>query len=434
MAIVKKNGCLFIYFRPFQDRLIGIKLLSIDSKKIAKQIEIAVLSACRSGDYSYLDPVSRETCIRMFMNQNWELPPGLHKSTDPSKELTLWDACKLFLTYPEISDHPNRWRHEFALAHLVKRLGKDTLVKSIWVPLLKRYRMERLNQDGAAPATVNRELGTLSRMFGVLIENQLIETNPVRLVKSLSSKSGEREVYLSLFDVQQLASRCPKWFQPMIWTAYFTGMRRGEILAVRRSQVSLDRRIIFLRPDQTKEARSKRVPIHHDLVPLLKESLSLDDCGSDKLFMLEDYRGTRPLDTETFKNCWPRACESLGLDQPWPRFHDLRHTWRTNARRSGVDAQIAESIIGHWYKGKSVNDRYGRISDAELLNAIDKMTFDHGETEIIVSEPRKTVLKKNVKRMLNGAPFEKKGRAPARPKLLISLVGGTGLEPATPAV
>jgi len=52
-----------------------------------------------------------------------------------------------------------------------------------------------------------------------------------------------------------------------------------------------------------------------------------------------------------------------------------------------MDFQIAESIMGDWFKGKSVNDRYGRISDQELIQAIDRMTFDHGETEILVSQP-----------------------------------------------
>ena len=50
-----------------------------------------------------------------------------------------------------------------------------------------------------------------------------------------------------------------------------------------------------------------------------------------------------------------------------------------------MDPQIAESIMGHWFKGKSVNDRYGRISDKELVNAIDSMTFEHGPTEILVA-------------------------------------------------
>jgi len=103
---------------------------------------------------------------------------------------------------------------------------------------------------------------------------------------------------------------------------------------------------------------------------------------------LHDDKGIRPLKLETFKNVWPRACEALEkaelLKKPFPRFHDLRHTWKTNARRSGMDGEIRESILGHASREKSVSERYGRISDLELLEAIDSMTFDHGPTEIMV--------------------------------------------------
>ena len=49
-----------------------------------------------------------------------------------------------------------------------------------------------------------------------------------------------------------------------------------------------------------------------------------------------------------------------------------------------MDPQIAESIMGHWYKERTVNERYVRISDEELIQAIDAITFDHGPTEILV--------------------------------------------------
>jgi integrase len=388
MAVVKRNGYWFIYFRPFRDKKIGIKLLNVTSKVQAGQVETLITMACRSGDYSGLDSVSKEACVRMFANQKWELPADLCESSKPQEELTLWNASKFFLTYPEISEHPNRWRYECALGNLIEKLGKNTPVKSIWIPRLKVYQIERV-KDGAAPATVNRELSTLSRLFSVLIENQLLDTNPVRLVKSLSCKSGEREVYLSSQDVNRIAEHCPDWFRPIIWTAYYTGMRRGELLGLIRKQVNLTNRIIYLKPDETKEGHAKRIPIHKELVPVLSNVLKITSIGTDRVFLIQDQKGVRPIGTETFKNCWPRACESLGLENPWPKFHDLRHTWRTNARRSGADAQIAESIMGHWFKGKSVNDRYGRIGDKELLDAIDKMTFDHGDTEILVSTRRK---------------------------------------------
>jgi integrase len=391
MAIVKRNGYWFIYFRPFRDKKIGIKLLNVTSKVQASQVETLILMACRSGDYSGLDSLSREACIRMFTNQKWELPPDLCESCKPQKELTLWDASRIFLTYPEISEYSARWRYECALGNLIEKLGKNTPIKSIWIPRLKVYQIERL-RDEAAPATINRELSTLSRLFGVLIENQLLDTNPVRLLKSLSCKSGEREVYLSFQDVNRMAEHCPEWFKSIIWTAYYTGMRRGELLGLIRKQVNLTSRIIYLKPDQTKEGNPKRIPIHRDLVPILSNVLKITSIGTERVFLIQDQKGVRSIGMETFKNCWPRACESLKLEKPWPRFHDLRATWRTNARRSGVDGQVAESIMGHWYKQKSVNDRYGRIGDKELLDAIDKMTFDHGETEILVSSPSKKVV------------------------------------------
>jgi len=50
-----------------------------------------------------------------------------------------------------------------------------------------------------------------------------------------------------------------------------------------------------------------------------------------------------------------------------------------------MDPEIRESILGHWFKEKSVSERYGRISDEELVRAIDRMAFDHGRTEIYVA-------------------------------------------------
>jgi hypothetical protein len=53
-----------------------------------------------------------------------------------------------------------------------------------------------------------------------------------------------------------------------------------------------------------------------------------------------------------------------------------------------VDYQIAESIMRQWFRGKSVNERYGQINDSELVMVIDKVTFDHGETEIFVAQKK----------------------------------------------
>jgi integrase len=390
MAVMKRGGNWYIYFRPFKDRKIGVKL-DVTGKTEAKGIEAMLTRACRTGDYTGLDQVTREVCVRMFLNQRWELPPELGGTVaePPKEELTLWRACERFLKYPEIKSSPGRWRYEIALAHLVEKIGQDFPLKSLWVPRLREYQLER-KEEGAAADTINRELGVLSKLFTVMTELQLVESNPCRMVGRLSAISGQREVYLSRATVQQIADHCPAWYVPMLWTAYYTGMRRGEILGLTRKQMNLGSRVIVITPDGTKEHAWKRIPVHTELVPILREVLEGPALMNGNLFPLRDGRGINELGVETFKNVWPRACESLRMEEPLPRFHDLRHTWKTNARRSGIHPEIEMAIMGHSQRRRSVHERYGRISDQELLAAIDRMTFDHGETEIFVyRDPRK---------------------------------------------
>jgi integrase len=423
MAVRERGkGNFYLYFRPFKDNQVGLKV-GAATRTEAKRLEAILTRACRTGNYAALDPATGELCARMFRNQGWEIPAEIGGVIQPAprKVLTLWEAVELFMGYPETKAKTEKAldRYDQAFINLAAILGKETALKDLWVPDLKEYQVKRLG-NGAAPSTVNIELSALSRVFAVMVEMQLVETSPVRLVKRLSTKSNEREVYLSRETVKSIADKCPAWYQRMIWTAYFSGMRKGEIMTLTRRQVNLSKRLIHLEPDDTKESRRKRVPIHHELVPILEEAMRTPFLASDKVFLVQDAQGIRTPGTDTVGNPWPRACEALEeatlLKKPFPRFHDLRHTWRTNARRSGMDYQIAESIMGHWFKGKNVNDRYGRISDQELIQAIDRMTFDHGETEIFVAQKKTPSPEEKCEHFVNICEHK---RGPKRKKIQI---------------
>jgi hypothetical protein len=64
----------------------------------------------------------------------------------------------------------------------------------------------------------------------------------------------------------------------------------------------------------------------------------------------------------------------------------LRHTFKTNYRRPGIDDEIREFISGYALKVKDVSSRHGRISNEEFVRAIDQLTFEHGETEIVMED------------------------------------------------
>jgi len=384
MAIVKRGSKLVIVFKPFGEQ-VWVTVDGVTSMREAKQIEGALLRALRQNAYAGLDPVTRETCVRLFVNQKWELPPDLGGPVmRPQKELTLMEASKSFLDSPEIKHAQGRWRHRNSLLNILDFFKDDWPVRGLKVSDIKRYRVER-QKDGVTPATVNREMSSLSRMFTFLLEEERVETNPVRMLKALSEKDGERQVYLSGADVERIAGQCPGWYQDMIRVAYCTGMRRGEIMNLRRHQVDLSKRIITLSPNDTKEGAWKRVPLRWELLPILETAMKIQAIGTDLVFLVRDKRGVRPAGKDTAKNPWKRAMESLDWPEPRPRYHDLRATWRTNARRSGMHTDLEKEIMGHETRGRSVHERYGRISDEELLKAIDGMTFNHGDTEVRVA-------------------------------------------------
>jgi hypothetical protein len=59
---------------------------------------------------------------------------------------------------------------------------------------------------------------------------------------------------------------------------------------------------------------------------------------------------------------------------------------RMNSVRSGVHPAVADTILGHGGKKKSLQGVYMTISDDDLIRCIDMMKFDIGETEIRVKK------------------------------------------------
>ena len=379
MALKKRGDVWHLRIRPFGGKQVWVSTGSA-LKSRAENIERQILVACGSQDYRALDPEARRACMQLFKNQGWQLPPDLSGENPVTDELTMWRAVELCLKYPEIRNSSTRERLEQCFVHLVKHFGKHRPVKEIWIPHIKEYQIERVSQ-GAAAGTVNREKSTLSKMFQVLIELRHLDVNPARLVKPLSEKSYKRQAYVSHDDFQRILVELPEWYRPIAQAAYYTGMRRGEILGLTWKRVNLRKRMIHLGPDDVKERQWKRVPIHWDLVPILESVRSGQVVGLDSVFLHNGQPVTEPMQVRW---CWDRRVARLGFDNP-PRFHDLRHTWKTNARRSGMHPEIERAIMGHSQRGKSVHEGYGFISDEELVRAIDGMTFDHGETQILVA-------------------------------------------------
>ena len=101
-------------------------------------------------------------------------------------------------------------------------------------------------QRGEAEVTdsnVNRALAGLRRLFNFAVSREYMEENPF----PKTSKSGlfypERKGLRNFFTEEQMekiVNASPEWLRPMILTAYYTGLREGELLGLRWEWVDLN--------------------------------------------------------------------------------------------------------------------------------------------------------------------------------------------------
>ena len=127
-------------------------------------------------------------------------------------------------------------------------------------------------------------------------------------------------------------------------------MRKGEILDLIWSKVDLNKRLIQLEPEDTKDREARDIPICDELYEFLKNIPNkIQKAGTDNHVFL--YRG-QPFND--IRRGLKDACTAAGIK--YGRnvkggfvFHDLRHTFNTNMRKAGVDETVIMSITGHSY-------------------------------------------------------------------------------------
>lgn len=391
MAIRVKGTKYYVSFRWKQHRMDTVT--SATNMAEAKKIEKAVKNAFNIYRFDHLDPASLEVVIKVFENKGWTLPPELAVA-QPQRETTLLMAIEDYLKEDE------RYRTErnlYAIDRLVEHFGENFPVKELKVPHLRKYQRDR--QDVVANGTVNREMSALSGILRIQVELEAIDFNPCLMVKRLPE--NQRDSYLSWEDFNRLLENS-WWIRDIIVMLYYTGMRFKEVVSVRWEMFKPERRMLILPPDVTKEGKSqKKVKLRPKRIPLRKEPFELlkslrEGEGGNVIRATgpiltytgryKNHCGTRqgkPIEYGMIRKAWSLAIEGACLKGL--QIKDLRHTWKTNAQRSGMDPSVRNAIVGH-SSNRSVEDRYIRLSDEVLLNAVDAMTFDHGWTELDMVE------------------------------------------------
>jgi site-specific recombinase XerD len=234
---------------------------------------------------------------------------------------------------------------------------------------VERYKTLRL-KDGSAPATVNRELASLKRMFRLGLRQGMVATMPYI---SMLAEHNVRKGFFELDQFQAILKHLPAEYHALFEIAYITGWRmRSELLTRQWRHVDFGGKG-WLRIDAG-EAKDATAGREFQFTTWMREALERQRKFISKV---EKKTGavipwvfSRPdgLRIHTFYEPWREACKAAGI-QRIP--HDFRRTAVRNLERAGVPRTTAMAMIGH--KTESIYRRYSIVDQAMLEMGTSKL-------------------------------------------------------------
>ena len=167
--------------------------------------------------------------------------------------------------------------------HLIPFFG-SLYVGKIKKQDIERYISQRLegteDKKPVSPSTVNREFSRLRHILNWAKDRKIIKENPCKGIRALREPPGIVR-YLTeeeMTKLPQLFDAMPQWLRPIVTVAFFTGLRRSEVLNLKWSNVNLREKLIRnLLPEYSITAllSGVRVRCH---VQVLCARLSLESC------------------------------------------------------------------------------------------------------------------------------------------------------------
>jgi integrase len=300
-----------------------------------------------------------------------ELNQGIF--VEPAK-ITLEEFLKRWLEdYARINCAPRTFEgYEYIIReHLIPAIGKITLdkLKPMHIQNYYSYKLTKGRKDGSgglSARSVYHHHRVLHEALEYAVRWQVIAINPVKAVAPPRPQRQQINV-LSREEVHQLlaAAKGTKFYDP-IFFAINTGMRRGEIFAVRWSDVDFEKQIISVRQtlqrikgkglvirNTTKTDGSRRsIAVSKSVISMLKqikkkqetEKIAFESAYQDNDLVFCNPDGT-PFNIDYFSREFGRLIRRNNL--PPVRFHDLRHTHATLLLQQGEHPKVVSERLGH---------------------------------------------------------------------------------------
>jgi len=204
---------------------------------------------------------------------------------------------------------------------------------------------------------LSRVLTIASRDWGISIPQ-----NPVKMI-SLPKADKARTRRLEAGEKKRLLQSANPELHRIITLALETGMRRGEILSIKKSHIDFNKSVLFIPSTKTDTPRS--IPLSSAAITSLRGQLRASQSVSGGVIPLHE----RPLFTYSLRGlsgAFLRLCRRLNIDNL--HFHDLRHEATSRLFEKGLNPVEVATITGH--KDTRMLMRYTHLRAEDLVERL----------------------------------------------------------------
>lgn len=225
---------------------------------------------------------------------------------------------------------------------------------------------------GVSEATRQTRFRSLRSVFNWAKTEGLIRESPLSSLRL--PKVGRREAdflskndfkrLMAFLDGEQAKGRKTEWLRNAVVLAVATGLRRGELCALRWGAVDLAQGFLTVRNEadfKTKSGHERRVALVPDAVALLMR-LESERFGNDPVdraaFVVQGATGGPAYDHYLSRR-FKEVVRTAGLPEAI-HWHSLRHTSASWLVMSGAHLQVVSQVLGH--SSVQVTQRYAHLS------------------------------------------------------------------------
>lgn len=248
---------------------------------------------------------------------------------------------------------------------------------AVATPTLTQYRAFLQTVEKRAPATINRRLVSLKRFFAWCTDQELINRDPARVVRSVPSQRNsprqlsDKEEARLVAAVEQYGSLRDR---ALICLPLHAGPRSCEECRLKWGDVEIRPRSGWLTIRAGKRGKWRTVPLNSTIRRILEEyraevQATTDEAGPDQ-FVFRSERGGG-LTERGLRYVIAKYVRIARLDDI--SAHDLRHRYGYRLAKSGTPLQEIAQLMGH--DSTDTTLLYTRASSADLAVRVERLAW-----------------------------------------------------------